>query len=733
MTDESIQPDLSKINILQKGIGETKFSGKSLLDIYYRTLTHSNSWDQALGYFRLSAMKLLAFPLSKFIIQNNGRMRIYCNEQLSESDYSMLCQSKKYELKENDFFTDIYQLNKALQGTNERLFADCIAFLIQQKRLEVKVLIKVQNSLGIAHEKNGIFKDNYGNVVVFTGSANASEQALLFNKEDTTAFCSFWEEWSSTKTINTTIEMFERTYMNGDEEWKILEVDSEELKEKLQKIGFAAIDESEIVSSSRNFAKHNKQIFSPEIHKEIDTELMSVHEKGDGRISQIIDQHTGDSRFEFPMDRLRPYQNEAIRKWQGNNCKGIMAMATGTGKTYVAFGLIHNYLKDNPDTIIFICCPYQHLIEQWGSEIESFGVKPVLVYAKTQWREKLIRKLRQRRSIINPLFIIATNNSLLPESDFSKIMSSNWAKTFFIADEAHNVGSGNLRRALPLEPKIRLGLSATIDRYFDELGTNYLLEYFGGVVYEFSLKEAIGKYLVHYDYFAYPVPLTEEEFQDYLSLSAKISSLSNLDDAESEEIMKNLLNKRARIANNSRNKIEWLRANLEDNQEFAHTLFYVGDEIFQDTIDLLSFEKNVVAQGFFGETTNRMEILQEFDAKVIKCLVAMKCLDEGVNVPAIKTAYFLASSGNPKEFVQRRGRILRESKITGKEKATIYDLVSVPPKHITKASDVYQTCRSAFKSQFKRIKEFASLADNKYSSLEALKEEIEKYNLYTEI
>lgn len=312
-------------------------------------------------------------------------------------------------------------------------------------------------------------------------------------------------------------------------------------------------------------------------------------------------------------------------------------------------------------------------------------------------------------------------------------MSNHWENTLFIADEAHNVGSGQLRKALPLKLKARLGLSATIDRYFDEPGTNFLKSYFGDIVYELSLKDAIGKYLVDYEYFPFPVPLTDEEFEDYLNISTKINNISNFDDPDIEELLKNLLFKRARIANNSKNKLLWIRDHIEEDQKIEHTLFYVGDEIFQETIDLLSFEKNIVAQGFYGETKNREDILSEFNNKVIKCLVAMKCLDEGVNVPATKVAYFLASSGNPKEFIQRRGRILRESKDTGKTHAVIYDLVSVPPNYINKDSDSYQICRSALKNQFRRIKEFSSLAKNKYEALKSLKEIIIRFNLYTEI
>jgi superfamily II DNA or RNA helicase len=181
--------------------------------------------------------------------------------------------------------------------------------------------------------------------------------------------------------------------------------------------------------------------------------------------------------------------------------------------------------------------------------------------------------------------------------------------------------------------------------------------------------------------------------------------------------------------------LKWLDENLNPEEGLQHTLFYVGDEIFEDTVSLLSRDKNMVASPFYGQTSNteRKEILDQFGDGVIKCLVAMKCLDEGVDVPATRTAYFLASSGNPKEFVQRRGRVLRKSEETGKKEAELFDLISIPPSFVDKEHEHYNASRSLLISEFKRIREFAGLAKNKYGSLDQLKEVIARFNLYDQI
>jgi superfamily II DNA or RNA helicase len=724
--------NLSQITELDLDSGKTKFYKKEVLDLYYRVLCNSNSWDLGLGFFSLSSMKLLAYPLAKFILNNEGKMRVYCNERLSENDYNIITENKVIPINKTILFDDLSKLYDSLKGNDQELFSQCISFLIQTDRIEFKVLVCKDSSRGISHHKNSIFKDANNNTIVLSGSANASEQAFIFNREDTNAFCSFWNEKSSNKTIKTTIAEFEKTFHEGDEDWNILEIDSQELKDKLDEIGFRKIDKDFLQKSSIKFIKKNKS-FSIEIQKEIENELKQLTSDFNPTIQSIINKFNSKETFSFPIEKLRDYQNEAIISWENNNNNGILAMATGTGKTFTAFGAIYRLLKKQ-NAIIFICCPYQHLIDQWGEQIKSFGVEPILVYSGKNWKNTLLRKLRQfSKGEESPLFIVATNHSILPKNAFSKIMEKYWEKTFFIADEAHNVGSGNYRKALPPKTIAKLGLSATIDRYFDDLGTDFLKEYFEGVVYELSLKNAIGKYLVEYYYYAIPVELEKEKFEEYISLSKSIQKMSVMsDDIQAEENLKMLLMKRARLVNNCKNKIEWLRNNIEKGANLEHTLFYVGDELFRSTIDLLSNEKNIVAQPFYGGTksTKRPEILEEFDKGIIKCLVAMKCLDEGVDVPATKTAYFIANSGNPKEFIQRRGRVLRKSPETGKEFAILYDLVSVPPNYIDRNNEDYETAKSSLKTQFKRIREFASLARNKQSSLNQMNELIDKFNLY---
>lgn len=635
--------NLSQIKILNLDSGKTKFYKKDVLNIYYKVLINSCSWDFGLGYFSLSSIKLLAYPLSKFIIENQGKIRIYCNERISKSDYEILIANN---LNSNNLkiFNDLFNLHNALSGDDINLFKSCISYLIFNDLLEIKVLINTNEQRGISHHKNSIFSDDKGNVVVLSGSANASEQALLFNREDTTAFCSFWNEKSVTNTINSTINEFEETFLNGDEDWIIYNIGSNILKKKLNEIGFVEVDRNSLKDQSFQYIKRDNSYFSKEIQREIENEL-EEYERDKLNSLSPVNRYLKKESFDFPINQLRDYQVKAISNWEKNNHKGILAMATGTGKTFTAFGAIKKFLKEKK-AVIVICCPFKHLVTQWGNQIKGFGITPILVFSSQKWKSNLERKLRLiENNNSSPLFIVATNNSLLEENRFSKIMSNYWDKTFLIIDEAHNVGSGNLRKSLPNKTLAKLGLSATIERYFDDEGTKFLKNYFGGIVFELPLKDAIGTYLVKYYYHAIPVPIEEDKFEEYISLSRKISNLAKMqDDYEAEEKLKILLMKRARLVNNSYNKINWLNKNIKINQNLKNTLFYVGDKLFKPTLNLLSNEKNIVAQPFYGETSpnERHNILREFDEGIINCLVAMKCLDEGVDVPSTKTAYFLS-------------------------------------------------------------------------------------------
>jgi superfamily II DNA or RNA helicase len=299
-----------------------------------------------------------------------------------------------------------------------------------------------------------------------------------------------------------------------------------------------------------------------------------------------------------------------------------------------------------------------------------------------------------------------------------------------IGDEAHNLGSPKLEESLPRNVGLRLALSATPERYFDDDGTQSLLDYFGPVLQpEFNLQDAIAQgALVHYIYNPVLVELTDFESIAYLKLTKKIGrSLLYKDrdtgetgDFEENEDIKSLLIQRARLVGTAENKLTALQELMKNRRGTTHTLFYCSDGS-QEIGERYSLRQlKAVAQILGGElgykvstyTANtsleEREILRrQFESGELQGLVAIRCLDEGVDIPAIKTAVILSSSGNPRQFIQRRGRVLRPH--PGKERATIFDMIVLPPDLDRETIEVE---RNLLKKELKRFVEFADLADN---------------------
>jgi superfamily II DNA or RNA helicase len=320
-------------------------------------------------------------------------------------------------------------------------------------------------------------------------------------------------------------------------------------------------------------------------------------------------------------------------------------------------------------------------------------------------------------------------------------------RLLLIGDECHYFGSEALHKALPAQARLRLGLSATPTHYFDTTRNDRIRSYFGDICFTYSLADALRDgVLTPYRYYVHPVPLTEEEAESYLELSQKISRLAagrNVDTLEDTDDsgLNMLLFKRARLLANAAGKLDALRGILEAQHVEKYTLFYCGDggtedqqseptrQIDQVSMMLSELGWNVAHFTAEESRADRMRILDSFRIGVIDALVAMKCLDEGIDVPACRVAFILASSRNPRQFIQRRGRILRRSE--GKSQATVHDFLPLLPFSEENGSDATDaTERSLIVNELKRVAEFAALSINPVDALESLRPTLEQFDLY---
>ncbi len=429
--------------------------------------------------------------------------------------------------------------------------------------------------------------------------------------------------------------------------------------------------------------------------------------------------------------QLRDYQKQAVNNWFANHGRGTLKMATGSGKTITALAISCELYKQIQLQVLLVVCPFRHLVTQWARECEKFSLQPILAFENVRsWQTQLSTQLYNLRSGSQAFITVITTNSTLIGDRFQSQLKYFPQKTLIIGDEAHNLGSPKLEESLPRNVGLRLGLSATPERYFDEMGTQSLLGYFGEVLQpEFTLRDAISQgALVHYLYYPILIELTEFESISYAKLTRRIGRVLQYRERENPNIisdvnkpdLKALLIQRSRLIAAAENKIQALRELMINRRDTSHTLFYCSDATpetggrsslhqLQEVTRILGVEIGYRISTYTADTPllEREALRNQFESGELQGLVAIRCLDEGVDIPAIKTAVILSSSGNPRQFIQRRGRVLRPH--PGKERATIFDMIVLPPELDRKTLQVE---RNLLKKELRRFVEFADLADN---------------------
>jgi superfamily II DNA or RNA helicase len=435
---------------------------------------------------------------------------------------------------------------------------------------------------------------------------------------------------------------------------------------------------------------------------------------------------------------LRAYQTEAIDKWRSNNFKGLFEMATGTGKTITSLYCAKSLLDEEGVLNLIILVPTIDLADQWKGEIKQILFPHVIVAnsKNTNWYKDALHAVNDPGH--TNYCIVATYATFLTKR-FVHIVSKVSSSAMLIADEAHNFGTQKHVSVYPNQIQRRLGLSATPERHFDEMGTKDLRTYFGaenGATFSFGMAEAIKKhFLCEYYYYPVIVRLTETELKEYKEISRKLLLHfdKNVGSFRDNPIVKILLLKRKRIIHNASNKFDVFRGILTEllnnHKALKYVLVYVpeGNEKKPDEDDLklineysgiISKEFGLLQHQFIGITKKRSQILDEFSKGRISVLTAMKCLDEGVDVKRAQFAIFCSSTGNPRQFIQRRGRILRTH--PDKDFATIYDLVVAPAVTSQYFEDSLQMERTILQNELRRVREFASLSLNHYQALHTL-------------
>ncbi len=441
-----------------------------------------------------------------------------------------------------------------------------------------------------------------------------------------------------------------------------------------------------------------------------------------------------------PTLKLRNYQRQAVASWFRNQGRGTLKMATGSGKTIIALAIATELYQQIGLQVLLVVCPYCHLVTQWQRECKKFNLQPILAFENVyNWQDKLSTQLYNIKSGNQFFLTIITTNSTLIKEGFQSQLKFFPAKTLIIGDEVHNLGSTKVEVSLPRNIGLRLALSATPERYYDDEGTEAILAYFGKILQpEFGLAEAIRQgALVSYFYYPIFVELTPTEALTYAKLTKRIGWALSKNEKLDNNTLTSLLVKRSRLIGAAENKLAILKKLMSQRLHTSHTLFYCGDGYVENyeadyhtqieaVTRILGKELGYRVNTYTADTPlpERERLRQQFERGELQGLVAIRCLDEGVDIPAIKTAVILASTSNPRQFIQRRGRILRPH--PGKDRATLFDMIVMPPDL---DRETWEVEKNLLRKELIRFIEFAELAVNAEEAINKLLTIQEKYEL----
>jgi superfamily II DNA or RNA helicase len=674
----------------------------NIVDVFFKPLLkNSTIYYRGIGYFSSSWIESNFEGLTAFA-NNGGKIRWITSPVLSEDDwdYIKIGEQAKTDLLLKD------KLEKSVQDFEKTLKEDtlvALAWMIADGIVDIKLAIPSNGLKGEFHDKFGYFEDEEGHSLSFQGSNNESRNGLFNNYESFTIFSS-WDKSSKIRELSQTGKKRFLKIWNGEiEDLKVFSV-PETIKEKIIRL--------------------RKNCHRPYLEPKHIKMLKNIC-----------------PRIPDKFDDVRSYQKEAYVSWKDNKYAGIFSMATGTGKTvtslYCGMKEYYERKKNDPDATyqILILVPTQTLVKQWEDEVNSFKFKNIIkAYGKNRNWHKSVKKIIEDEKFLKlkkKYVIISTYISFINKFDshFSKLSED----TLLIADEVHNAGSPKFLKLIEkIQYKKRIGLSATPKRIYDSSSSEKVENFFNTkypYTFSYSMKEAIkNRILCEYYYYPEFVELTEQEFKEYSRLTKEIgvTAVSRNDKKQIlSEKQKKLLIQRKRLINSAKNKkiclINLLDKIGENNLKYCLVYAPGGKEYFDHEIDI--DEERIITQlqalvnskfpnlsqnRYLGETKDRQDIISGFKNGMIDVLFAINCLDEGVDIPITKIGIFTSSTGNPRQFIQRRGRLLR--KHPDKNFAYIYDMVTIPPKTI----QTLEIEKRMVLNELKRVKYFLELSTNYY-------------------
>lgn len=640
-------------------------------EIVIPCLKEANRFFMGSGFFDSGWIDLAKEGLVEFV-KNGGKMVLLTSVKVGEDEFESFQKGEK--AKTDSILEEILVKNavETAKKSGKEWTLNYLAWMVSQNILDVHLLVHKTSAINIYHPKVSFWYDSEGNSVCTNGSLNATSNAVN-NLEVLSVFCSW--RLGEDRHIKSFEEIWKNDWEGKPENYFLIDL--------------------------------------PEIVK-IDYQCMASDRNPYENLIKLLDDYTESSN----NVQVRDYQIEAINALKNNDYRGILSMATGTGKTFTSLLATKQIIEDKGNSVVLICVPQTTLIDQWEEAINIVFNAPVIhrcAFNRNEWFSKLACDLRFFNGQ-DSIFAITTYDSLT-DAKFQNIIQRLRGNFIYIFDECHKLGTPKIMRTFnPQKNSYRIGLSATPERWFDEKGTKYIEETIGPSVFNYSMEKAIQNHkLCQYNYHIILSELTPDEMAQFISISDKIARLSKTDDSDQKfmsDDLKRALEKRAKISKSAQNKWSDFFEVFSKVQDKSGSIVYVFDEQVDLMIKEIKTRFGLKVHGIVANTKNedRQAILKSFNDGYIDVLVAIQCLDEGVDIPNCHAEYILASSTNPREFIQRRGRVLRKSNRYPNKIAEIYDFVTIAPETFLYSDEDKM---KVLRRELARVAEFNRLSNNK--------------------
>ena len=652
--------------------------------------------DCMVGFFSSEVLASLAPGLATYIAHSENSFRLIISPLLRAEDQDAI---EAGMMSAEGIASEILEQAIITENLLQKHTLKCLAWLLRQRRMCIKIALMKD---ALFHPKVWLFEKNE-DIIAVHGSSNVTNAGIQKNIEQV-ALARSWQDLNQRYIIKRFRIEFDLLWDNKNDSCLVVEL-PEAVKQNLlqtydSKFPPTEDDLKALYDRAKNFSENLDSYQPPKIPKK---------------------------KFSIP-DWLEyengpfAHQGKAVTAWCEADYRGILEMATGSGKTISSMIAAYRLHEIHKPLLIVIAAPYKPLIEQWCDEITSFGLNPVNLTASggVEKRAKELQKLKRKlQTSLSDTEAIVVSHDALCSLDFQNAVKKFNCARLLVADEVHNLGRLSFVNNPPEFFEYRLGLSATPTRQYDEDGTQSLLGFFGPIVFQFALEEAIGRCLVEYDYHVHPVHLTEEEMDEWHDLTNKIKQnvwrIKGEDSNQPDNYLSKLLRDRRALLETASGKIPALEKLLDAEDNLRHTLIYTSDKNPNQLngVNHLLHSKSLQFHRLTEhETANRKlmrRIITSFQDGHLHILTAKRVLDEGVNIPQICKAFILASTTVERQWVQRRGRLLRTCKEIGKTHSVIHDLIALPPKM---EGNFDSDARRLIRSELHRVQEFAKLARN---------------------